>query len=105
MMNEVWKILGICIIGSAISIILKPKSGEYSFLIALATGIIALTFVINAVSKPINEINGRLLVSGVETEYSLLYGRKTTQRTVLTIQIMIILKISIFKAQINPLRL
>lgn len=68
-MNEVWKILGICIIGSAISIILKPKSGEYSFLIALATGIIALTFVINAVSKPINEINGRLLVSGVETEY------------------------------------
>lgn len=69
MMNEVWKILGICIIGSAISIILKPKSGEYSFLIALATGIIALTFVINAVSKPINEINGRLLVSGVETEY------------------------------------
>ena len=68
-MNEVWKILGICIIGSAISIILKPKSGEYSFLIALATGIIALTFVINAVSKPITEINGRLLVSGVETEY------------------------------------
>ena len=68
-MNEVWKILGICIIGSAISIILKPKSGEYSFLIALATGIIALTFVINAVSKPISEINDRLLVSGVKTEY------------------------------------
>jgi stage III sporulation protein AD len=69
MMDEVLKILGICIIGSAISIILKPKSGEYSFLIALATGIIALTFVINSVVKPINEINDRLSSSGVETEY------------------------------------
>ena len=68
-MEEVFKILGICIVGSAISIILKPKSGEYSFVLALATGIIALTFVINAVSKPISEINDRLLVSGVKTEY------------------------------------
>ena len=68
-MDEVFKILGICIVGSAISIILKPKSGEYSFVLALATGIIALTFVINAVSKPISEINDRLLVSGVKTEY------------------------------------
>ena len=68
-MDEVLKILGICIVGSAISIILKPKSGEYSFVLALATGIIALTFVINAVSKPISEINDRLLVSGVKTEY------------------------------------
>ena len=69
MMDEVLKILGICIIGSAISIILKPKSGEYSYLLALATGIIALTFVINSVVKPINEINDRLSSSGVETEY------------------------------------
>ena len=68
-MDEVFKILGICIVGSAISIILKPKSGEYSFVLALATGIIALTFVINAVSKPISELNDRLLVSGVKTEY------------------------------------
>ena len=69
MMDTVFKILGICIIGSAVSIILKPKSGEYSFVLALATGIIALTFVINAVSKPISEINDRLLASGVKTEY------------------------------------
>lgn len=69
MMDTVFKILGICIIGSAVSIILKPKSGEYSFLIALATGVIALTFVVNAVSKPIGEINERLSVSGVKTEY------------------------------------
>ena len=69
MMEWVLKILGICIVGSAISIILKPKSGEYSFVLALATGIIALTFVINAVSKPISELNDRLLVSGVKTEY------------------------------------
>ena len=69
MMDTVFKILGICIIGSAVSIILKPKSGEYSFLIALATGVIALTFVVNTVSKPIGEINERLSVSGVKTEY------------------------------------
>lgn len=69
MMDTVFKILGICIIGSAVSIILKPKSGEYSFLIALATGVIALIFVVNAVSKPIGEINERLSVSGVKTEY------------------------------------
>ena len=68
-MDTVFKILGICIIGSAVSIILKPKSGEYSFLIALATGVIALIFVVNAVSKPIGEINERLSVSGVKTEY------------------------------------
>lgn len=69
MMDEVFKILGICIIGSAISIILKPKSGEFSFVLSLATGVIALIFVINAVSRPINEINDRLYSSGVETEY------------------------------------
>lgn len=69
MMDAVLKILGICIIGSAISIILKPKAGEYSYILSLAIGVIALTFVINAVSKPISEINERLSVSGVKTEY------------------------------------
>ena len=37
MINEVWKILGICVIGSAVSIILKQKSAEFSFGVAVVT--------------------------------------------------------------------
>ncbi len=69
MITEVWKILGICIIGAAISIILKQRAEEYSFLIAIGAGVIALTFVINWVARPINEINDRISAAGVETEY------------------------------------
>ncbi len=68
-MNEIWKILAICLVGAALSTILKPKSGEYALGVAIATGIIALTFVLKAVSQPINEIAEKLSEYGIETEY------------------------------------
>ena len=69
MMNEVWKILALCVIGTALCVVLKQKSGEYAFGIAIATGICVLIFVLSAVSQPIKEIEDRLTVYGVETEY------------------------------------
>lgn len=68
-MSEIWKILAVCIVGAAISTILRPKSGEYAFGVAIATGLCVLTFVLNAVSQPIKEISEKLSRYGVETEY------------------------------------
>lgn len=69
MITEIWKILGICIIGAVLSTVLKQKSGEYAFVIAFSTGICAMLFVVNIVAKPINEISDRLSQYGIETEY------------------------------------
>ncbi len=69
MMNEVWKILAICVVSAALCIVLKQKSAEYAFGIAVACGICVLIFVLGAVSQPIKEIEEKLSDSGVETEY------------------------------------
>lgn len=68
-MNEVWKVLAICVIGAALSIVLKQKSGEYAFSVAVACGICVLIFVLNAVAQPIKEIEEKLSDYGLETEY------------------------------------
>lgn len=69
MINEVWKILAVCIISAALCIVLKQKSAEYAFGIAVACGICVLIFVLNAVLQPIKEIKERLSDLGLETEY------------------------------------
>ena len=69
MITELWKILAICIIGAALSIILRQKSGEYAFAVILITGICILTFILKAVSSPLETISSRLSNSGIETEY------------------------------------
>lgn len=69
MITEIWKILAICIIGAILSIILRQKSAEYAFAVVLVTGIVVLTFVLNAVSAPIEEISQKLAGYGVEIQY------------------------------------
>ncbi len=69
MITELWKILGICIVGAVLSIILRHKSDEYAFAVVIATGILVLTFVLRAVSTPIKEISLKLSSYGVETKY------------------------------------
>ncbi len=69
MMSELWKILAICIIGAALCTVLKSKSGEYAFCVAVATGVCVLIFVLNAVAGPINQISDRLNDYGIKTEY------------------------------------
>lgn len=69
MITEFFKILAICLIGAFLSLILKPKSGEYAFLVVIATGIIVLVFVFNGISQPIKEISQTLESSGIKTEY------------------------------------
>ncbi len=69
MTDTIFKILGICIVGAALSIILRQKSGEYAFAVILVTGIFILTFVISAISQPLTEISQKLENSGIKTEY------------------------------------
>lgn len=69
MIGEVSKILAICLIGAALCIVLRQKSAEYAFGMAVACGIYVLIFVLGAVSQPIKEIEERLSDYGVETEY------------------------------------
>ena len=45
MKEDVFKILAICLVTSAIILILKAKSGEYAFVISLAAAVIVMTFV------------------------------------------------------------
>lgn len=69
MIGEVSKILAICLIGAALCIVLRQKSAEYAFGIAVTCGICVLIFILGAVSQPIKEIEERLSDYGVETEY------------------------------------
>ncbi len=68
-MDEIWKILIICLISAVINIVLRPKSGEYAFGITLATGIIVLIYVVKLISAPISQFSEKLESYGIETEY------------------------------------
>lgn len=69
MSGELIKILLICFIATLISIVLKPKSGEFAFLISVVAGIIVLIWCISKLVSPIREITEKLEDYGVHTEY------------------------------------
>ena len=69
MIAEFWKVMGICIIGAVLALVLKQKSGEYAFATVVATGIIILFFVIKTVAEPIESLFEKLSDSGVKMEY------------------------------------
>lgn len=68
-MAEVWKIMAICILASAFALILRQKSAEYSFAVAVVTAVIVIAFVLKSIAEPINLIFEKLKDSGVKTEY------------------------------------
>ena len=69
MIAEFWKVMGICIVGTVLALVLKQKSGEYAFATVVVTGIIILFFVIKTVAEPIGLLFEKLSASGVKTEY------------------------------------
>lgn len=69
MITEFWKVMGVCIIGAVLTLVLKQKSGEYAFAVVVVTGIIILFFAIKTVAEPISLIFEKLNDSGVKTEY------------------------------------
>ncbi len=69
MSEALLKILATLLITTVIIIILKPKSGEYAFLLTIGAGVIAMLYVANAIYSPIKELNIKLNEYGVETEY------------------------------------
>lgn len=69
MIESVFKVLAVCLVTSAIILIIKAKSSEYAFVIALAAGIIVMTFVFKSISLPIREISQKLSDYGIKTEY------------------------------------
>lgn len=69
MITEFWKVMGICIIGAVLTLVLKQKSGEYAFAVVVVTSIIILLFAVKTVAEPISLIFEKLNDSGVKTEY------------------------------------
>lgn len=69
MITEFWKVMGICIIGAVLTLVLKQKSGEYAFAVVVVTSIIILFFAVKTVAEPISLIFEKLNDSGVKTEY------------------------------------
>ncbi len=69
MMAEVWKIMAICVLGTAFSLVLRQKSAEFSFVVVVVTAIIVITFVLKSIAEPIELIFKKLNDSGVKTEY------------------------------------
>ena len=69
MTAEVWKIMAICVLGTAFSLVLRQKSAEFSFAVVVVTAIIVVTFVLKSIAEPIELIFEKLKDSGVKTEY------------------------------------
>lgn len=69
MITEFWKVMGVCIIGAVLTLVLKQKSGEYAFAVVVVTSIIILFFAVKTVAEPISLIFEKLNDSGVKTEY------------------------------------
>ena len=69
MTEELFKLLGICIIAAVLGLLLKQKSGEFAFLITLFAGIIVITIVFKNIATPIKELTQKLSGYGINTEY------------------------------------
>lgn len=69
MNNELFKILALCLVAAAVCIILKPKNAEYSFLVALAAGIVIFLFTLKNISVAIETIKYKISQVGLEKDY------------------------------------
>lgn len=65
---EIFKIIGIGIIGSIIVGLLKTTKPEFSIFVVLATGIIILIMLINSFNQVISAFNGIVDKSGISDE-------------------------------------
>ena len=69
MNTELLKILALCLISSALALILRKSSAEYSFIISIVAGIVVLTAVINSVTAPVKGLLDKISEYGVNTDH------------------------------------
>ena len=69
MNSELFKILAICVVAAAACIILKQKNAEYSFLVALAAGVVIFLFVLKNISVAIETIKYKISSLGLDNDY------------------------------------
>ena len=69
-MNEaLFKLLGVCLVGAVVCISLKPHAAQYSFLISVSAGAVAIIFILKDLAIPITQINEQLTQIGAAPEY------------------------------------
>lgn len=51
-----FKVLCLCLIASALAVILKQKNSEFAFLLSVATGVIIGAFLLNSLFTPIRQL-------------------------------------------------
>lgn len=65
---DIFKIIGIGIIGAVVTLMLKQTSSEYSVLAVLSTGIIILIMILNSLTDVVLAFNEIVEKSGIESE-------------------------------------
>ncbi len=69
-MNDgLFKILLFILVSLFATLILKPKSSEYAFLVSLAAACVALLFILSLLNNKIADIKNTIEELGVDTEY------------------------------------
>lgn len=68
-MDELYKVLAICIIAAVLCLLLKRQSAEYAFFITLAAGIFILYIVFQSFIEPLRQLSEKLADYGVELAY------------------------------------
>ena len=63
------KILSICLITAVLNSVLKPKSGEYAFLLTVISGVILLSMILNVVVSSVKSFSDKMVSLGVNSEY------------------------------------
>lgn len=69
MSDTLFKIMGLCIIGAVICISLKGHILGFAFLVSVAAGAVAVFFVFENLSAPVNQIRQNLEGIGSSPEY------------------------------------
>lgn len=69
MSELLFKISGLLIIVAVLSLSLKAKSSEYSFLTALAAAVICAVLLLSRLIEPLKELDGQFAAYGINTDY------------------------------------
>ncbi len=69
MINEVFKVLAVCIVAAALCVVIRAKNAEYAFFITIAAGIGITLLVLRKIAVPITVLREKLEEYGVESEY------------------------------------
>ncbi len=69
MTGDVIRIVALCLVATAVCIILKQKNAEYALLVSVAAGAAVILLVLKNISAPIESVKYKLSQYGIEEEY------------------------------------